>query len=95
MKIFLLTLFALMLSINLFAQPEITIMDIQYQDPDSLLLLGDRPSPYDGDTVTVTGVVMVAPYRDSNPDSNVVLISGASTTGLCFNNFAAFSTSSR
>jgi hypothetical protein len=52
-------------------------MQIQYQDPDSLLLLGDRPSPYEDDTVTVTGVVMVAPYRDANPDSNVVLIAGA------------------
>jgi hypothetical protein len=79
MKHLTLLLFVLMLSSKLFAQtfPEVTIMQIQYQDPDSLLLLGDRPSPYEDDTVTVTGVVMVAPYRDANPDSNVVLIAGA------------------
>jgi hypothetical protein len=70
-------LFALMLTINISAQqyPEITIMDIQYQ-PD-ILITGDQPSPYNGDTVTVTGVVMVSPYKYANPDSGVILIAGA------------------
>jgi len=78
MKILLLITFSLLLSVNVFAQyPEITIMDIQYQDPDSLLLNGDQPSPYNGDTVTVVGVVMVAPFRDANPDSGTTLIAGA------------------
>ncbi len=55
-------------TLNLFAQtyPEVSIMDIQYQDPDSLLILGDRPSPLNGDTVTIVGVVMNNPYRGSN-----------------------------
>lgn len=78
MKKLLLIAFSLLISVNVFAQyPEITIMDIQYQDPDSLLLNGDQPSPYNGDTVTVVGVVMVAPFRDANPDSGTTLIAGA------------------
>lgn len=76
MKNLLTVFFTLMLSISLFAQqyPEITIKDIQYQ-PD-ILTTGDQPSPYNGDTVTVTGVVMVAPYKYANPDSGVILIAG-------------------
>ncbi|NNG28016.1 MAG: hypothetical protein HKM87_10850, partial [Ignavibacteriaceae bacterium] len=78
MKILLLLTFSLLLSVNVFAQyPEITIMDIQYQHPDSLLLNGDQASPYNGDTVTVVGLVMVAPFRDANPDSGTTLIAGA------------------
>ena len=75
-KLFL-SLLGLMLSINLFAQqyPEVTIMDIQYQ-PD-ILTLGDQPSIYNLDTVTIVGVVMVAPYKDANPDSGTTLIAGA------------------
>jgi len=70
-------LFALMLTINIFAQqyPEVTIMDIQYQ-PD-ILTTGDQPSIYNLDTVTIVGVVMVAPYRGANPDSGTTLIAGA------------------
>ncbi len=75
-KLFL-SVIGLMLGINLFAQqyPEVTIMDIQYQ-PD-ILTLGDQASPLNGDTVTIVGVVMVAPYRDANPDSGTTLIAGA------------------
>jgi len=52
------------LSMNVFAQvyPEVSIRDIQFQHPDSLLSNGDRPSPLLGDTVTVTGVVMNPAY---------------------------------
>jgi len=66
-----------MLTINIFAQqyPEVTIMDIQYQ-PD-ILTTGDQPSIYNLDTVTIVGVVMVAPYRGANPDSGTTLIAGA------------------
>ncbi|RKY94838.1 MAG: hypothetical protein DRQ01_01360 [Ignavibacteriae bacterium] len=74
MKKLLLITFSLLLSVNVFAQyPEITIMDIQWQD----LTLGDTSSVYTGDTVTVVGVVMVAPFRDANPDSGTTLIAGA------------------
>ena len=73
----LLSFFVLILSTMVLAQPypEVTIMDIQYQ-PD-ILTLGDQPSPLNGDTVTIVGVVMVAPYRDANPDSGTTLIAGA------------------
>lgn len=74
----LLTVFLiLMLGISLLAQqyPEVKIKDIQYQP--NILVTGDQPSPYNGDTVTVTGVVMVAPYKYANPDSGVILIAGA------------------
>lgn len=51
-------------SINTFAQtyPEVSIRDIQYQNPDSLLAIGDRPSPLRGDTVIVEGIVMNPSY---------------------------------
>jgi hypothetical protein len=77
MKKLFLIIFSLLLSINVFAQyPEVTIKDIQYQ-PD-ILITGDQPSPLNGDTVTIKcGVVMVAPYRDANPDSGTTLIAGA------------------
>ena len=71
MKKFLLTAFLFMLSINVFAQyPEVTIMDIQFQHPDSLLLYGDRLSPLWGDTLIITGVVMVAPNKHAHPDQH-------------------------
>lgn len=78
MKKLLITAFLFLMSINVFAQfTELTIMDIQFQHPDSLLLNGDQPSPWQDSTVTITGVVMVAPYKDSNPDSALVLHAGA------------------
>lgn len=77
MKKSLLPFLLLILSYSVFAQyPEVTIMDIQYQ-PD-ILTTGDQPSPLNGDTVTIKcGVVMVAPYKDANPDSGTTLIAGA------------------
>lgn len=70
-----LTAMLIISSINTFAQtyPEVTIMDIQYQNPDSLLSLGDKPSPFLGDTVTVTGIVMNPSYTGTG----TTLISGA------------------
>jgi hypothetical protein len=63
------------LSISIIAQqyPEVSIRDIQYQHPDSLLKLGDKPSPVNGDTVTITGIVMNPTYRNGT----TTLISGA------------------
>ena len=80
MKKFLLTAFLFMLSINVFAQyPEVTIMDIQYQDPDSLITYfeDDMPSPLNGDTVTVTGMVMVSPYADHDPANGTIMYFGS------------------
>ncbi|GAB4290631.1 MAG: hypothetical protein Kow0098_09400 [Ignavibacteriaceae bacterium] len=74
-KIFLLFVFSL--AANLFAQyPEVTIHDIQYQNPDSLNIYfdDDMVSPYDGDTVVVTGVVMTAPYKSLTFDPDSILI---------------------
>ena len=77
MKILLILVGFLLTCTSSFAQyPEVTIMDIQYQ-PD-ILTTGDQPSPLTGDTVTIkAGVVMVAPFRDANPDSGTTLIAGA------------------
>ncbi len=68
MRQILVTAFILVMSFSVFAQyQEVTIMDI----------MGGNPIPY-GDTLTISsGVVMVAPYRDANPDSGTTLIAGA------------------
>jgi len=90
MKNSLIILIILMMSVSLFAQtyPELSIRDIQYMDPDSLLEYGARnsePKPelaVSGDTVIVTGVVMSAPYEGANPDSNRTLHAGAAAIYL-------------
>lgn len=87
MKVKFLLLF-LFLSVQLFAQvyPEVTIRDIQYAPADSLLAYGalnSEPRPnYEGDTVTVTGVVMNAAYEGANPDSIRTLHAGAAAVYL-------------
>ena len=66
MKLKLLFVVLIVLSIQAFAQSDtVTIYDIQYQNPDSLLLQGDKKSPYEGKTVTVTGIVMNRTMKDS------------------------------
>ncbi|MCG6960716.1 hypothetical protein LJE82_12575, partial [bacterium BMS3Abin03] len=81
MKIFFTSIFLFVLSINVFAQyEEVTIRDIQYLD--SLLDNGDRESPLNGDTVTITGVVMVPPYISADPDSGVLMYCGSGSAGF-------------
>jgi len=65
-------------STTLIAQtyPLVTIEDIQYQDPDSLLINGDQPSPLFGDTVRVRGVVMVRPVVDPQTDRRRIFAAG-------------------
>jgi hypothetical protein len=77
MKIFFTSIFLFVLSISVFAQfREVSIMDIQRQD--SILIKGvETPSSYVGDTLSIVGVVMVAPYFDANPDSGTTLVAGA------------------
>jgi len=53
--------------------PLVTIEEIQYQDPDSLLLYGDRPSAYDSLTVRVRGVVMAHTVVDPQSDNRPIL----------------------
>ena len=68
---------------QVFAQsyPEVTIRNIQYLSPDTLNMAPhDYKSPYEGDTVIVTGVVEVAPYYGANPDSSYIMRIGG--TGL-------------
>ncbi|NOX17018.1 MAG: T9SS type A sorting domain-containing protein [Chlorobi bacterium] len=80
MKIKLLFFMIVLFSAQLFAQeyPEVSIRDIQYISNDSLLTPPyDYPSQLNGDTVTVTGIVMNAPYYSANPDSGAMLIAGA------------------
>ncbi len=79
-KIKLLVISILLLSIQLMAQvyPEVTIKDIQFQSSDQLINPPhDNPSPLNGDTVTVVGVVMNSPYFHANPDSGLILHAGA------------------
>ncbi len=78
--LFLLSLFAS--SGMLFAQsyPLMTIEDLQYQPPDSLLANGDdqdRHNPFFGDTVRVRGVVMVRPVVDPQTDRRRLFAAGA------------------
>src|SRR5690606_6805309 len=74
MKNKILIMFLLFITTAIYAQyPEVSLYDIQYQHPDSLLTVGDLPSPYNGDTVTVTGIVM----NPSFTDGSATLISGA------------------
>lgn len=80
MKKALLLLTIVLLSMPIIAQtfPEITIRDIQFiADQDLLNPPHDYESPYEGDTVVVTGVINVAPYFYSTVDSGLTLITGA------------------
>ena len=76
----------LVLSIDIFAQtyPEVTIKDIQYQDPATLntYFVDDLGSSLDGDTVTITGIVMVPPYKAADPDSGVLMYCGSGNAGF-------------
>lgn len=85
MKRMLLLAAALLFSINIYAQyPEVSIMDIQYQNPANLVnyFTDDMASPLNGDTVTVTGVVMVPPNKSANPDSGVLMYVGGGAQGF-------------
>ena len=78
MKKLLALLFFLAFSGILFAQvyPLVTIEDIQYL-PDSVLInSGDQPSPMNGDTVRVQGVVMVRPVVDPQTDRRRIFAAG-------------------
>jgi hypothetical protein len=85
MKNLFFVLFVLAAFKNLFAQPypEVTIKDIQFIGSDSLNVywVDDVPGPYEGDTVTVTGIVMVPPYKAANPDSGALIFLGSSLAG--------------
>jgi len=74
------------LTMNIFAQnyPEVSIRDIQYQNPDSLLVYftDDKAPVLNNDTVTVTGVVMMPPYKAANPDSGVLMYLGGGSAGF-------------
>lgn len=75
-KILLLILVGLMGSIYSQAQyPLVTIQDIQFI-PDSLLT-SDRPSPLNGDTVRVRGIVLVRPVIDPDTNRGVIISAGA------------------
>ena len=80
MKSFSLSLGMLLLLFSslLFAQyPDVTIEEVQYQDSISLITNGDLPSPYDGQTVKLRGIVMVRPVVDPQSDRRVIMWAGA------------------
>ncbi|MDO8549054.1 MAG: hypothetical protein Q7S39_02740, partial [Ignavibacteria bacterium] len=85
MKSKLFFLILLFITTTIFAQyPEVSIRDIQYIGPDSLNIyfVDDVAGPYEGDTVTVTGIVMVPPYKAANPDSGTIIFVGATNAAF-------------
>jgi hypothetical protein len=88
MKSFSLSLGMLLLFFSsvLFAQfPDVSIEEIQYQDPDSLLINGDQPSPYNGQTVKVQGIVMVSPLVDPQNDRRQIMWAGGRWVTYLYN----------
>lgn len=80
MKVINLLFLILILSVQIIAQeyPEVKISDIQYISMDSVNTPPyDYPSPLNGDTVTVTGIVMNAPYRYDDPSTATLHVGGA------------------
>ncbi len=78
-------LFLLLFSIALNAQtiPHVSIKNIQYISPDSLMMAPhDYKSPYEGQTVITQGVVTVAPRYGASPDSNKIMRTGNSESLL-------------
>ncbi len=73
-----LSFFLLLFGITLYGQqyPLVTIQDIQFV-PDSILVNGDPPSPLQGDTVRVRGVVLVRPVVDPVNDRRRIVAAGA------------------
>ena len=73
-------------SMNMFAQvyPEVSIRDIQYIGSDSLNVYytDDVAGPLNGDTVTVTGVVMTPPYKDAIPANGTLMYYGSTLAGF-------------
>lgn len=85
MKSKLLFFYLIFLAMNIFGQtyPEVTIYDIQYIHPDTLMKSPyDYKSPYERDTVTITGILINSPYRGASTDSARMLHSGA--PAACF-----------
>ncbi len=67
----------LFMSVAMFGQfQQVSVMDIQFL-PDSIISLGDAPSPLNGDTVIVQGVCMVAPLVDQQTDRRPVIWAGS------------------
>ncbi|MCJ7554912.1 MAG: T9SS type A sorting domain-containing protein [Ignavibacteriaceae bacterium] len=85
-KLFLMFAVMFILSMNVFAQvyPEVSIRDIQYQNPDSLLVYftDDKAPSLNLDTVVVTGIVMMPPYKAADPDSGVLMYVGGGSAGF-------------
>jgi hypothetical protein len=59
-----------------FAQNLVTIEEVQYQDSISLLTNGDLPSPLNGQTVKLRGVVMVSPLVNPQTDRRPIVWAG-------------------
>jgi hypothetical protein len=71
-------IFVLCISSYSFAQqyPLVTIQDIQFL-PDSIIQNGDAPSPLNGDTVRIRGIVMVRPVVDPVSDRRPIMWAGS------------------
>lgn len=77
-NIFSILLFSFICFVSLnFAQSLVTIEEVQYQDSVSLLTNGDLPSPLNGQTVKLRGVVMVSPLVNPQTDRRPIVWAGA------------------
>jgi len=59
-----------------YSQNLVTIEEVQYQDSVSLLTNGDLPSPYNGQTVKLRGIVMVRPVVNAQTDRRPIMWAG-------------------
>ena len=84
MKKILLVLVLTLCASSLFAQeyPELTISEIQYVGDLIANSPADYQSPYEGDTVITSGVVMHEVFQGGNPDEDYVIHSGGPTVFL-------------
>lgn len=73
----LLTIFLFVTSVTLYAQQfeQVTIMDIQFLE-DSVIALGDVPSPMLGDTVVIEGIALASTVADPQNDRRPILWAG-------------------
>ncbi|MDZ7623887.1 MAG: hypothetical protein U5J96_05490 [Ignavibacteriaceae bacterium] len=67
--------FICFVSLN-FAQNLVTIEDIQYLSDSVLINFGDQPSPLNGQTVKVRGIVMSSPLVDPQTDRRPIMWAG-------------------
>ena len=84
MKKYLMIFASLMMSVSLFAQiyPEVSIRDIQFVGDKIADNPGDYVSPYEGDTVITTGIVMNEAFIGGDPSNDYLFHASGPTVLL-------------